>query len=80
MLVAVGLLGGCDENNGDTGLQGFRQRSPDGPIATIVGSQEYNFGTAQIGEEGSHVFEQIAKKITNEKKHPFNLLSKVGLF
>ena len=68
MLVAVGLLGGCDENNGDAGLQGFRQRSPDGPIATIVGSQEYNFGTAQIGEEGSHVFE-----IRNDGKSPLTL-------
>lgn len=69
MLVAVGLLGGCDENNGDAGLQGFRQRSPDGPIATIVGSQEYNFGTAQIGEEGSHVFE-----IRNDGKSPLTLV------
>ena len=68
MLVAVGLLGGCDENNGDTGLQGFRQRSPEGPIATIVGSQEYNFGTSQIGEEGSHVFE-----IRNDGKSPLTL-------
>ena len=68
MLVAVGLLGGCDENNGDAGLQGFRQRSPEGPIATIVGSQEYNFGTAQIGEEGSHVFE-----IRNDGKSPLTL-------
>ena len=68
MLVAVGLLGGCDENNGDAGLQGFRQRSPEGPIATIVGSQEYNFGTSQIGEEGSHVFE-----IRNDGKSPLTL-------
>ena len=68
MLVAVGLLGGCDKNNGDAGLQGFRQRSPEGPIATIVGSQEYNFGTSQIGEEGSHVFE-----IRNDGKSPLTL-------
>ncbi|MEC8160851.1 MAG: DUF1573 domain-containing protein [Planctomycetota bacterium] len=68
MLVAVGLLGGCDENNGDAGLQGFRQRGPQDPIATIVGSQEYNFGTAQIGDEGSHVFE-----IRNDGQSPLTL-------
>ncbi|MEC8864389.1 MAG: DUF1573 domain-containing protein [Planctomycetota bacterium] len=68
MLVAVGLLGGCDENNGDAGLQGFRQRGPQDPIATIVGSQEYNFGTAQSGDEGSHVFE-----IRNDGQSPLTL-------
>ncbi|MEE3033095.1 MAG: DUF1573 domain-containing protein [Planctomycetota bacterium] len=66
--MAMVFLSGCGVNPEDAALEGFRQRGPQDPIATIVGSQEYNFGTAQIGDEGSHVFE-----IRNDGQSPLTL-------
>lgn len=66
--LALVSFSGCGGTPEDASLQGFRQRGPEDPIATIVGSQEYNFGTAQIGDEGSHVFE-----IRNDGKSPLTL-------
>ena len=48
---------GCGAAVSESETAGFQQRKPDDPIADIVGFEEFDFGTAQIGDTGSHVFE-----------------------
>lgn len=54
--LALFLLG-CRAAVSESETDGFRQRKPEDPIADIVGFEEFDFGIAQIGDTGSHVFE-----------------------
>jgi hypothetical protein len=51
------FVAGCSAAVSESETTGFRQRKPEDPIADIVGFEEFDFGTAQIGDTGSHIFE-----------------------